>query len=218
MAARLFRRRGLATFALLVVIAEVAGRALTRHVDRLFHVQPLAASGASYYPFLLVAVKIAGALALAALLARATRARAAADAGERLLATLGHQHTRAPRLRPNLSPRVWGASFAATAVLYLVHADVDSAAAGRWTPFAPWLHTYALPVFAVLAVGIAVLWRCASWLYEIEEFAERAIAHVRRILVAAIDSPARHARASGDTAPRRRFGLSFESRPPPLPA
>ena len=27
-----------------------------------------------------------------------------------------------------------------------------------------------------------------------------------------------HSRATDDTAPRRRFGLSFESRPPPLPA
>ena len=163
-------------------------------------------------------MKIAGALALAALLARATRARAAADAGERLLATLGHQHGRAPRLRPNLSFRVWAGSFVATSLLFLVHADVDSAAAGRWAPFAPWLHTYALPVFAVLALGIAILWRCASWLDEVEEYAERAIARVRRILGAALHLRPQHARASGDTAPRRRFGLSFESRPPPLPA
>ena len=63
-------RRGSCTFALLVVVAEVAGRSLTAHVDRAFHVAPLAPTGASYYPFLLVAVKIVAALALAALLAR----------------------------------------------------------------------------------------------------------------------------------------------------
>jgi hypothetical protein len=77
-----------------------------------------------------------------------------------------------------------------------------------------------LPVFAVLAVAIALVWRFASWLYEVEEYAVRTIARVRRILDAALRALARyaHARASDDTAPRRRFGLSFESRPPPLPA
>jgi len=39
---RVVRRRGLVTFGVLVVIAEVVGRSLTGHVDRLFHVEPLA--------------------------------------------------------------------------------------------------------------------------------------------------------------------------------
>jgi hypothetical protein len=39
---RLVRKRGLVTFLVLVVIAEVVGRSLIGHVDRLFHVQPLA--------------------------------------------------------------------------------------------------------------------------------------------------------------------------------
>src|SRR5438094_3966164 len=104
MQARLLPRRGLVTFALLVVVAEVAGRSLTARVDRVFHVAPLAPTGASYYPFLLVALKIVVALACAALLARAARAWAAADAGEKLLAAVGHGHQRrAPRYRPGLS-------------------------------------------------------------------------------------------------------------------
>ncbi len=78
MVARQLRRRGLATFALLVVMAEVAGRSLTARVDARLHVNPLANSGTSYYPFLLVGLKIVCAFALAALLARASRARAAA--------------------------------------------------------------------------------------------------------------------------------------------
>jgi hypothetical protein len=218
---RLVRKRGLVTFGVLVVIAEVVGRSLIGHVDRLLHVEPLARPSASYYPLLLVIVKTGGAVAFAALLARGTRAWAKADAGNRLLAVVGHgtEH-RAPRLRAGLSFRVWFASFAATSIVYLLHADGDGIAAGRWPLLAPWLHTYALPIFAGLAVVIALVWQFASWLYEVEEYAVQAIAHVRRILTAALSPSTRraHSRAADDSAPRRRFGLSFESRPPPLSA
>src|SRR3954470_17526776 len=183
---RLLRRRGVVTFAVLVAVAETAGRSLTGRVDRLFHVAPLARTNASYYPFLLAGVKIAGALTLAALLARGLRAWATADAGRRILAAAGHEHeARSPRLRPRLSFRVWAAAFFATSLVYLVHADIDSAANGRWPLFAPLLHTYALPVFAMLAVAVAIAWRFASWLYEIEEFAVRTLDRVRRMLTAA---------------------------------
>jgi hypothetical protein len=218
---RLLRRRGFATFVVLVVVAEVAGRSLTRHVDRLFSVQPVASPSTSYYPVLLVAVKISGALALAALLARGTRAWAAADAGERLLAALGQAHERrSPRLRPGLSARVWLGSFAATSVVYLLHSDAEGIASGRWPLFSPWLHTYSLPVFAGLAVVVAVAWRFASWLYEYEEYAVRTLARVRRILTAALTAATTRTkrRPTQDTAPRRRFGLAFECRPPPLQA
>jgi hypothetical protein len=208
-------------FVVLVVIAEVVGRSLVGHLDRLLHVEPLARPDASYYPFLLVAVKTVGALVFAGLLARGTRARATADAGHRLLAACGHEHERrTPRLRATLSLRVWFAAFAATSVLYLVHADADGIAAGGWPLFAPWLHTYSLPIFAGLAFVVAFVWRFATWLYEVEEYAVRTIARVRRILTAALSPSTRraHSRAADDAAPRRRFGLSFESRPPPLPA
>jgi hypothetical protein len=217
----LVRKRGLVTFGVLVVVAEVVGRSLIGHVDRLFHVQPLARPDAGYYPFLLVAVKTVGAVVFAGLLARATRAWATADAGNRLLNVVCHGHEqRAPRLRAALSPRVWLASFAATSLLYLVHADADGIAAGRWTVLSPWLHTYALPIFAGLAFVVALIWQFASWLYEVEEYGVRAIARVQRILTAALTPSTRraHSRAADDAAPRRRFGLSFESRPPPLPA
>lgn len=207
------------TFAILVVVAEVVGRSLTTHVDRLFHVEPMAPKDASYYPFLLVGVKIVGAFALAALLARGMRARAAADAGNRLLSALGRAHEqRSPRLCSGLSPRIWLASFAATSVLYLVHIDADGMAHGRWPLLAPWLHTYALPVYAVLALAIALVWRFASWLYEVEDYAVRTFARVRRILDAALGASSRgaYSPATDETGPRRRFGLSFESRPPPL--
>jgi hypothetical protein len=219
MPARVLRRKGLATFAVLVAAAEVAGRSLTAHVDRALHVAPLARTDTSYYPFLLVGVKIAGALTLAALAARALRAWAAADAGSRLLAAAGHRaDASSPRLRAGLSPRVWAASFAATSILYLVHTNIDSAADGRWTPFAPWLHTYALPVFALVAVLVALAWRLATFLHAIEEFADRTLARVRRMLRRRVTAPRRRVRPTDDAGPRRRFGLAFESRPPPLPA
>jgi hypothetical protein len=210
----------MATFAFLVVMAEVAGRSLTGHVDRVFHVEPLARTSATYYPFLLVAVKIVGALVLAGLLARASRAWAAADAGERLLAAIGHPHERrSPRLRPGLSFRVWFFAFAATSVVYLLHTDVEGLANGRWPLFAPWLHTYALPVFAVLAVAIAVAWSFASWLYEVEDYAVRTLARCRCLLRRITRFHPSHPRATDDgSAPRRRFGLAFECRPPPLAA
>jgi hypothetical protein len=216
----MLRRRGLATFAFLVVVAEVAGRSLTAHVDRALHVDPIARTSATYYPFLLVGVKVVGALMLAALLARATRAWAAADAGERLLAAVGHGHERrSPRLQARLSPRVWFLSFAATSLVYLAHADAEGLAAGRWPLFAPWLHTYALPVFAVLSVVVAIVWRVATWMYEVEDYAARTLARCRRLLTAVRRLRAAHPRATDDdSAPRRRFGLAFECRPPPLSA
>jgi hypothetical protein len=211
---RLVRRRGVATFALLVLMAEVAGRSLTSRVDARLHVRPLANSGTDYYPFLLVGVKIVCALALAALLARATRARAAVEAGERLLAAVGHGHERrAPRLRPQLSAKVWVAAFSSTAVVHLVQVDAE-----RGLSLDPWLHSYSLPVFALLAVAVAFAWRFASWLHDVEDYVERTFARVRRLLSAASRLSVRRRHVGDDTAPRRRFGLAFESRPPPLTA
>jgi hypothetical protein len=218
MVVRALRKRGLATFVLLVVMAEVAGRSLTTHVDGRVHVEPLANSSAHYYPFLLMGVKIFCALALAALLARATRARAAADAGERLLLAIGTGHERTPKLRPGLSPRVWLAAFVATSVADLADANFESISAGGSFSFDPWLHTYALPSFALLAVVVAFAWRFASWLHDVEDFVDRTFARVRRILTAATRAASPAQRPSDDLAPRRRFGLAFEVRPPPLPA
>ena len=216
MVVRALRRRGLATFALLVLIAEVAGRNVTARVDARLHVQPLANSGTDYYPFLLVGLKVFCALALAALLGRATRARAAAEAGERLLQAIGHGHElRTPKLRPQLSPRVWLAAFAATSLAYLADANFESVGAGGSPSFDPWLHTYALPVFALLAVAVAFAWRFASWLHDVEDYVHRTFARVRRILTAAIRVAAVTFWPADDTAPRKRFGLAFESRPPP---
>jgi hypothetical protein len=214
---RPLRGRGIPSFLMLVVVAEVAGRSLTRRVDAGFHVAPLAPSGATYYPFLLVGIKVLAALGLAGLLARFVRAHATARAGQRLLDRVGDRSDRrAPRWHVRLAPRVWLVSFGLTSLAYLLQADAEGVAAGRWPLFAPWLHTYALPVFAALSVLVALAWGFGHWLRAVEEYGVHAIATARRLLVAAARPAAPRRRPADDRTPRRRFGLAFESRPPPV--
>ncbi|HET8607407.1 MAG TPA: hypothetical protein VFL66_10320 [Gaiellaceae bacterium] len=203
-----------AAFGPLVLAAEVGGRSLTRRVDRLLHLGDPLARDASYYPFLLLAVKAGAALLAARLLWRLARAHATARAGRRLLAAFGARPAAVPRVRVELSPRLWAASFAATALLYLLQTDTTHPAAG----LAPWLHTYALPVFAVLSVAVALGWRAvAGWLSAYESYAEETYLRARR-LAAGSEPRTAVRRGGGSLAPRHRFGLAFESRGPPLPA
>src|ERR671932_2847002 len=76
-------------FALLALIAELAGRSLTYRLDVGRHVATPSYSHADYYPFLLAGVKVGIALLLARLAWRFVRARAAARAGRRMLSALG---------------------------------------------------------------------------------------------------------------------------------
>jgi hypothetical protein len=136
-----------------------------------------------------------------------------------VLAAVGKDAAPLPRLRFDLSPRLWALAFLTTSTFYLVQADAEQAASGRWPLFAPWLHTSALPVFAVLAVLVAVAWGAvASWLREYERYAEDTCARADRIGRGDGELPrVPHARPT-TAAPRELFGLAFESRPPPLPA
>jgi hypothetical protein len=197
-----------AAFALVVLLAEVAGRSLTGRVDRLLHVRDPLSGSASYYPFLLLAVKAAAALLVAHLLWRFARAYATAAAARRLLGT--RTAPSAPRMRLRLSPPLAAGVFAATSVLYLVQADAESGS----VTLAPWLHTYALSVFAVLAVLAAVAWSVVSrWLADYERYAAETVRRASRLAVAVAPAAAR---ARGEAQPpRARFGLAFESRPPP---
>jgi hypothetical protein len=208
-----------AGFAFLALVAELAGRELTDAVDRALHVSPLATPSTPYYPFLLVAVKVLGALGLAVLAWRIIRALVTAAAGQRLLIAVGQRRVRgvpSPRLRFSL--RLWLTSFGATSLWYLVHSDSGAVSAGRWPMLAPWLHTYALPVFAVLSVLVALGWAAVrDWLADVEDYAAATFARVFRILRAG-PLPVRRARPTAEDAPRRLFGLAFESRPPPLRA
>ena len=208
-------------FGLLALVAQLVGRSLTHRLDVGRHVASPSYADASYYPFLLAGVKIGVALLLARLAWRFAKARSTARAGRRLLVTLGAAPAAAaPRISLRLSARLWLLSFAVTSLLYLVQTDAERVSTGRWPLLAPWLHTSALPVFAVLSVLVAVAWGAvARWLADYESYAEATYAHAHR-LATRLAPPAQLPRTWRDrnVAPRRLFGIAFESRPPPLPA
>lgn len=206
-------------FALLTLVAELTGRSITGRLDGSYHVVPLAAPRTSLYPFLLAGIRAVAALALAALAWRIVRAHSTAHAAERLLHAVGGRRLQGPRLRVRLSVRLWLLSFGATALWFLVQNDATALAqSGRWPLLAPWLHTYALPVFAVLSVVVAVSWGLVrDWVTEVERYAASTFARAFRA-TAAVDAPPRQRDRRGEQGPRSLFGLDFESRPPPLPA
>jgi hypothetical protein len=210
------RQRVLAglALALLVLIAELAGRSLTHRLDVGRHVGRVGYENADYYPFLLAGVKVAAALMLARVAWRFAKARASERAAARVASALGvRMHRPAPRVRIHLSWRLWLVSFLGTASVYLVQNDVEQ----RAFSLAPWLHGSALPVFAVLAVVVAVLFRAVErWLGDYERLAADALALVRRLVVHRPPVAAPH--PADTVAPRRLFGLAFESRPPPAVA
>lgn len=212
------RRTEVGVFALLALVTELTGRSITLRLDGRLHVSPLAASVAPYYPFLLAGIRLLAALALAGVAWRLIRAHATATAGEALLRTLGQRGYHPPRLRITLSPRLWLVSFGATSLWFLIQDETDRLSEGRWPLLAPWLHTWALPVFAVLAVLLAIGWGAVrNWLHDVESFAAATVAFACRALRREVPEVSHH-RPCDDRAPRHLFGAAFESRPPPLPA
>jgi hypothetical protein len=201
-------------FALLALSAELAGRSLVERVDLGRHVAAPSYAGTEYYPILLAVVKGGIALLLARLLWRLLKAHAAERAARRLLGGPG----RRPRVRVVLSPRLTLMFFAVTAVIYLVQPDAEGAAVGRWPLLSPWLHSSALPAFAVLSVLCALVWGVVrEWLADYEEYAQASVERALRLAGRAAPRVARpHVVLTAP--PRRIFGLAFESRPPPLSA
>ena len=159
-------QRALARLALilLALVAELSGRGLSHRLDFGSHVGAPSYSGADYYPILLGVVKFGIALMLARLAWRFVKAsRLAGEHG-------GYR----PRVRIELSPGLWLGSFLATSLIYLVQIDAEGISNGRWPLLAPWLHTSALPVFAVLSVVVAVVDRAVEqWLSEYETYKSR---------------------------------------------
>jgi hypothetical protein len=195
---------------LLILTAELAGRSLTHRLDFGRHVGPVSYAEDSYYPFLLAFVKVAIALLAARIAWRFARAFAAAR-------RVGASPTRGARFSLGLSRRLWLACFLGTATVYLVQTDAETMASGRWPLLFPWLHTSALPVFAVLGVVVAVLYRAVrGLLIDVERNAAVAVARAQR-LGGTLRAPRPRA-DEGDHGPRSRFGLAFESRPPPVAA
>jgi len=205
-------------FGLLALVAELAGRSLTQRIDVGRHVATPSYAGTDYYPVLLVAVKFGVALLLARLLWRLAKAFTAERTAKRALAAVGSRPSRiVPRIRFELSARLWLLTFALTSFIYLVQSDAESLSAGRWPLLGPWLHSSALPVFAVLAVVVALVWGAVQrWLADYERYAHAAVADVKRLAFEA--RPTVRAPFDAVANPRRLFGLAFESRPPPLPA
>jgi hypothetical protein len=205
--------------ALLALIAELAGRSLTHRIDVGPSVGRVRYSHTDYYPFLLAAVKFGIALMLAGVAWRFAKARAAAVAAQRVAAALGVRPCRrCARVRLELSLRLWLLSFVGTASIYLVQEDAEQGAAGHLALFGPWLHSSALPIFAILSVLVALLYHAVGqWLAEVESIAADAVALVRR-LVAPAGLQSHPLRTVELLAPRALFGLEFESRPPPLAA
>jgi hypothetical protein len=203
---------------LLALVAELVGRSLTHRIDVGRHVAAPSYSHADYYPVLLAVVKVGVALMLARVAWRFLRARAVASPAARLLAAHGRRAPARPRMRLELSPRLWFGAFAVTSSFFLVQTDAERISTGRWPLLAPWLHTSALPVFAVLAVAVAFVYGVASQLldayesYACETAAKASLVADAGALV--VRPPCEHA----TVGPRARFGLAFESRPPPVPA
>lgn len=201
----------------LALSVEVVGIGVIARIDVGRHVASPGYAHADYYPPLLALVKVGAALLAARLAWRALRARATERAGLRLLGAVGQGPRRPlPRVRVELSLRLWAVSFALTSVIYLVQADVERfGSSDRWPLLAPWLHTSALPVFAVLSVVAALLWRAvAGWLAAYEGHARETLERGCRLLV----QPARlGGLLPGEQAPaaRRLFGSSLHQRPPP---
>jgi hypothetical protein len=205
-------QRALARLALifLALVAELVGRSLSHRLDFGRHVGAPSYSGTDYYPILLVVVKVGLALMLARLAWRFVKA-------SRLLISHGSLGAGCRRrVRIELSPKLWLGSFMATSLIYLVQMDAEGISNGRWPLLGPWLHTSALPVFAVLSVVVALVYRAVEqWLSEYETYARTTAARASR--AAAVLAPPRTTLAELIT-PRALFGLAFESRPPPAPA
>jgi hypothetical protein len=203
-------QRALARLALilLALVAELIGRSLSHQLNVGRHVEAPSYSGTDYYPILLVVVKVGIALMLARLAWRFVKA-------SRLLAahgSIGASWRRGVRIE--LSPKLWLGSFLATSLIYLVQMDAEGISSGRWPLLAPWIHTSALPVFAVLSVVVAVVYRAVEqWLSEYETYAHDT---ARRASCSAGSLPAPRTVLADLIAPRALFGLAFESRPPPL--
>ena len=197
-------------FGLLALTAELVGRSLTHRLDFGRHVAtPELRAAPTYYPFLLARVKVGVALLLARSRGASSARSAAARAAKRLLGASARGPVRACRGCGCRSRRGSGCSRSRlTSLLYLVQTDAERVAVGRWPLLAPWLHTSALPVFAVLAVVVALCWGAvARWLADYERYAEAAVARASRLALA------RRAARAGRPG-RRRAGRSA----PPLRA
>lgn len=204
---------------LLALVAELLGRSLTHRIDVGRHVATPSYAHADYYPILMIVVKAGVALMLARVAWRFVKARSVARAAGKLLAAHGRTASRArPRVRIEVSPKLWLGAFLATASIFLLQTDAERISTGRWPLLAPWLHTSALPVFAVLAVVVAFVYGVVTqWLGDYETYARETAADASRACSGGVTA-VQPLRAHEEPTPRSLFGRVLESRPPPAPA
>jgi hypothetical protein len=89
--------------------------------------------------------------------------------------------------------------------------DAEGISTGRWPLLAPWLHTSALPVFAVLSVVVAVVYRAVEqWLAEYETFAHETARRAARV---GATLPTPRATLADLVAPRRPLRARVRSSP-----
>jgi hypothetical protein len=136
-----------------------------------------------------------------------------------LLAAMGSRPSRVPRVRVVFSPAAAGWCRSSSPRSSTSFRPTPSGfRAGNGRLLSPWLHTSALPVFAVLACPrrrrLGRGRRLARRLRTVSP--RRPVAHAHRAIRASQTAPV--GRATDARAPRRLFGLAFESRPPPVPA
>lgn len=209
-------RRTLAAgaFLVLVLAGEVAGRWTIGQLQFAGHGPDRAHTGLDLWPAAVIGAKVGIALVLARLFWRLVRAHRVARGAEGVLRTLGRRPSR-PRPALRVSWRAWLCSFAAMSFLYVLPTSTGEVTAGCWLLITPWLHTQALPVFAVVAVVVAVLWRTVShWLADLERYGSRLCELIARSLR---PLGLRWRIRAAVRSPRALFGLAFECRPPPLP-
>lgn len=209
------RQKALLTLLALAVAGEVAGRWAITQLPLVSRVPARSHDGLDAWPVIVIVAKAGLAIILASVTWRLGRAHRVALAAERLLASTGRTQSR-PDITIGLSFRVWAAAFLLMAGLYLVPTSTAELGSGCWPILAPWIHTPALPIFAIIAVLIALVWRTLSrWLEALEGYSRGLQALLRRLVR---PLARRHRTGAPFASPRSRFGVSFECRPPPLDA
>ena len=194
------------------------GRSLAHRLDFGRHVAAPYA-GADYYPILLAVVKVAVALMLARVAWRFVKARTVACAARRrLLRTRKSCARSAPRVRIELSPRLWLGSFLVTSADLPRCRSTPRAsqpAAGR--SCSPWLHTAALPgLRGARRRRRAHLPRGRELALRLRELRRETPPRARHVCSRGLPVPRP---ASASSSPRAASsGSRSKSRPPPAPA
>lgn len=203
---------GAGAFLVLALSGEVSGRWALAHLPLVSRVPHRSHTGEDAWPFLVISAKIGLAILLALLARRLVKAHRSARAAENVLSAVGcRPHRPVPIL--GFSPRVWLLSFLMMTFLDLVPRGIGAMSSGCWGLATPWLHSQALPVFAVIAALVAVLWQTThAWLRSFD----RHVVELRRLIRSWFGASQRDwATTYSSVALCSVTGLVHAARPPP---